>query len=126
MKENGGDDELQTIRKSPPKSPPTVKETKKKNISLVLEKLLQKQEERTDLEKIALEDLSNETEKNYADRNDKNNIALEKIDSTNVGVFQTMFKNMAKDNAKIDFMKTEVSLLINKSVALKNIYFFLN
>lgn len=75
-----------------------------------MEKLLEKQKEQREIEKIALEDLSKENEKEYQNEtvDEKNNVALETIDSTDVGVFQTIFKNMAQEYAKIDSMKTEV------------------
>lgn len=69
---------------------------------------MKKQEDQKAIEKMALEDLSEENEKEYRVVDERNNVALEKIDSSDVGVFQTMFKNMAEEYANIDSMKTEV------------------
>lgn len=59
---------------------------------------------------MALEDISKENEKDPGEVDDKNSVALEEIEANKVGVFQTMFKNLAKaEHARMDFMKTEVS-----------------
>lgn len=96
-----------TVDKPSPESSQKARGTKKK-ISTVLQKLLQKQEQREDVEKMASADLSNETEKDYEKVDESNTVAFEKIDSTTAGVFQTMFKDMIQEHEKMDFMKTEV------------------
>lgn len=86
--------------------PTKLKESK--NISTVVEKLLQKQEERKNIEKMASADLSKEPIKEYDEIDERNTVALEKIDHTNAGVFQTLFKDMIEEHEKMDFMKNEV------------------
>lgn len=66
--------------------------------------MLKKQEENKAITEIANQDLSKEAEKTYEEVDDKNNVAIEEIESTDAGVFQTMFKNMAEEHG----MKAEV------------------
>lgn len=104
------------------KPPHKLKETKK-NISAVLEKLVQKQEQRKNIETIASIDLSKESsEKDYEKLDECNMVALEKIGSNSAGVFQTMLKDTINEHETMDCMRSEVmelhDILSNKEAVL--------
>lgn len=82
----------------------------KKTIASVLQKLLEKKNDQKEVEELANQDISEEPEKEPPE--EKNDVVLEPIASNNSGVFQTMFKNLAEEQGKRDYMKTEVSCLI--------------
>lgn len=90
-------------------SQPKLKQTKR-NMSSVLQKLLQKQHNQKLVEEELNKDLSDNTNEIDEVEVKKSDIALEKIESTDAGVFQTMFRNMAQEHGKMDFMKSEVSM----------------
>lgn len=89
-------------------------DTSKNNLSSILKKIadIQKSEE---IVNTALNDEETSKESSLAeDAGDKNNIAIEKIPTSSVGVFQTLFSNASSEDDTPDFMKTEVSK-INKN-----------
>lgn len=78
----------------------------------ILQKLLEKQEDSQAIEEVLNQDISNDSYKEMESNENKTDVALESIQTTDTAVFQTMFKNMVQEHRKMDFMKSEVGSLV--------------